>query len=104
MRQLSLIYNNIVTAGNGVMQPVARQQQTTRQQQLFYKNIVTVGNDVMQLVARQLQQTTMEKRMFSMWSVPRNYLEENWELVESQPAKRRLGGSCELAFSLSVVS
>jgi hypothetical protein len=55
----------------------------------------------------------MLETVFSMWSVLRSYLEDNWgdqwvvswELfVESQPVKRRLGGWCEMAARLGVAS
>jgi hypothetical protein len=58
--------------------------------------------------------TTIElllEMMFSAWSIPRSYLENNWRgpfncqlLVESQSVKRRLEGWCEMAASMGVVS
>jgi hypothetical protein len=49
----------------------------------------------------------METEMFSMWSGPSSYLEDNlgdpFELLaENQPVKRRLGGWCEMTASLVI--
>jgi hypothetical protein len=49
--------------------------------------------------------TELLEEVFSVWSVPRIYNEEQLQLQESlETAVRRVGGWCEMAASLELVS
>jgi hypothetical protein len=55
---------------------------------------VTVGKGVTQPVARQLELLDYNNGNGGvfMWSLPRNYLEDNWDDLHRDPASRRMRG------------